>query len=334
MLTKPHIIHLAFLIALICAFPLIADLDYDPGIRAGIMPEGGFEVFLGGGHLTNSGSSEDTYHIVLDPSALPDEWSANFCAFGSCYPLEATSSLLPGRDTEISVHVFPTDDGAGTVTLTISSSRTGLTDTIMYWASMDPEIVVVNGSDLPELSLQYLNSFSNMGKIWGLLNRREIDIETFDLSDYGTLVWFTGPELDSIFDEMDTTVLRDYLTGGGNLILSSQGAGPYVYSAGMTDWMAANLKTEWITSDSSLNAFYGLASSPFEGISGSFLFEFEEYGEPSIISPIDGAEAIVAYDAVGSPTAAIGYYQETGSKIVHFAFPLEAINPSEVRDSI
>ncbi len=336
MLKIPQNIHLAFLIALICAFPLLADLDYDPGIRAGIMPEGGFEVFLGGGHLTNPGSSEDTYHIVLDPSALPDGWSANFCAFGSCYPLEATSNLLPGRDTELSVHVFPVGAGAGTVTLTITSDRTGDSDTIIYWASNEPEVLIINDSGRPDVSLWYSNSFDNLTAIGGILNRIDIDFESLDLNDFSSVLWFTGPDYDDVFDETDTTVLAEYLSGGGKLILSSQGAGPFCDDEGISSWHETNLHCEWVDSDSSLTSFYGIPGTVFEGIAGALgcVGGPEEFDRPSILNPIGTAVPLMNYDAVGSPTSTIGHYSEMGSKLVYIPFPLEAISSSGIRDSV
>ncbi len=336
MLGRPGNILAIILITIVSFSYADFSFDFDPGIRAGILPDGGFEVFLGGGYLTNTGSSEDIYHIVLDPSGLPDTWSANFCAFESCYPLEATSSLLAGRNTEVSVHVFPVDPGAGTVTLTISSDRTGEADTIIYWASHEPEVLIINDSGRPDVSLWYSNSFDNLDAIGGILNHIDIDFDSLDLSEFSSVLWFTGPDYDDVFDEIDTSVISDYLSGGGKFILSSQGAGSFCDGSGISSWLMTNLKAEWVEDDSAMTSFYGLPGTVFDGISGALGWAggSESFDRPSVISATDGSVPLIQYDAVGSPTAAIGYYEETGSKLVYIGFPWEAISDEAVRDTV
>ncbi len=329
-----HLIIFAFILAL----PLMADFsfEYDAGIRAGILPDGGFEVFLGGGHLENTGSTEDTYQLTLDLSDLPDGWSGNFCAGSMCYPTEAVISVLAGRNTEVSVHIFPDSPGAGTATFIISSSRAERTDTIMYWASMNPEILVINDGGRAEISQWYSNSLSSIGKIWGILNRGDVLLESLDMSRFSSLIWFTGPNYDDVFDEADTAFLNEYLSGGGKFILSSQGAAPFCETSGLSEWMETYLKAELIDSDSGFTAFYGLPGTVFDGISGALgcMGGPEEFDMPSAITPLSGAISLMEYEAVGDPIAAIGHYSDIGSKLVFFGFPLEAISFTEVRDSV
>lgn len=330
--------HIWLVAIIILPLSLFADysFEYDPGIRAGILPEDGIEVYLGGGHLVNTGTSDDVYHVTLDVTDLPYGWSANFCAGSMCYPTEADIDVMAGRDTEMSVHVYPDSIGSAMLTLTINSVHAGRADTVHYWASMDPEILIINDSGEPDISQWYSNTLSNIGKYWGVLNRHEIDIDSLDFGQFSSIIWFTGPDYDSVFNEPDTASIGGFLADGGKFILSSQGAGSYCEDAGMATWLNSRLKVDWVEDDSALTAFYGLSGTVFDGINGALgcVGGPESFDRPSVLSATGGSLPLIGYEAVGDPTAALGYYEETGGKIVYFGFPWEAISSDSVRDSV
>ena len=104
----------------------------------------------------------------------------------------------------------------------------------------------------------------------------------------------------------------------------------------MSSWFITNLKAEWVEDDSAMTSFYGLPGTVFDGISGALGCAGgpESFDSPSIISATGGSVPLILYDVVDSPTAAIGYYEETGRKIVYMGFPWEAISDEAVRDSV
>jgi len=319
----------------IAIFAQTYSFEFDPGTRAGIMEPGGFEVSLGGGMLENTGTNNDTYHISLDISLLPAGWDANFCAGSMCYPTEADIDVVSGRDSEVSVHVYPVGDGAAMLTLIVGSSHAGRADTVHYWASKNPTMVVVCDAE-PELTVWFTNALGNLSESWGVIMRSEGDLSGEDLGDYNEVIWFTGADYTSVFTETDTVAIGEYLDNCGKFMLSSQGAASFCDDAGWTAFLSNRLKANWEGDDSSLTSIYGVPITVFDGILASFGCAGGpgSFDRPSMLAVSGGSVPVFQYEAVGSPIGGVGYYSESGYKLLYFGFPWEAISVEDTRDSV
>ncbi|MCK4404642.1 MAG: hypothetical protein KAW02_06070, partial [candidate division Zixibacteria bacterium] len=77
------------------------------------------------------------------------------------------------------------------------------------------------GANIENYYTQALDVLGPLYDVWDKANRPD---ESYDLSDYDVVIWFTGDHRDSIFADEDILSLMAFLDNGGKLFLTSQDA--------------------------------------------------------------------------------------------------------------
>ncbi|MCK4511405.1 T9SS type A sorting domain-containing protein [bacterium] len=155
-----------------------------------------------------------------------------------------------------------------------------------------------------------------------------------ELERYTVVVWDCGwggkPDSDN------RSELSPFLDNGGRLLISGEDIGWSLVDAGNSasqQWYEDYLHADYVLDDSGFRDVAGVSGDPIgDGLSftlnGADSAMNQEY--PSEIDPRSGATAVFRYD--GSAEGAIRY--STGHREVYFAFGLEGVTGSAMRDTI
>jgi len=128
------------------------DLDSPPADVDGVVGE----LVQFHNTLSNTGSSNDTYHISIVKSA-PEDWTATMCEGTTCYPpfiTEIDVELSAGNNTNLDIDLTPLSVGTGSVTVTVASTAnpaltTSRTFTVHGYLNLDfdfhaPDVAAVD----------------------------------------------------------------------------------------------------------------------------------------------------------------------------------------------
>jgi C1A family cysteine protease len=131
---------------------------------------------------------------------------------------------FPPRRVFFTFHV--TGDSAAGVTYSADSTVTFLVGRDVLLVDDD------QGSDSLGTNREsyYLAAFDSMKSVYDVWNKSTTP-DTFDLSPYNAVIWFTGDHRDSIFSSADIARLKTYLDQGGRLFLTSQDAAEVLSSS-------------------------------------------------------------------------------------------------------
>ncbi len=158
------------------------------------------------------------------------------------------------------------------------------------------------------------------------------------LTDYGTVDWILGEEstADDTFDATEQILVSSFLNGGGRLFVSGAEIGwDLEYQGGGPDFYNNYLKADYVSDDAqtyqaagSGGIFAGLGTISFDdGTHGTYDVDY-----PDRINPSGGSTVNLVYQGGLGGNAGVeynGFY-----RLVHLAFPFEAIYPAASRQEV
>lgn len=160
------------------------------------------------------------------------------------------------------------------------------------------------------------------------------------LSNYNAVDWFVGEEstTDKTLDATERSLLKTYLNGGGNLLLSGSEIGWDIGRAASTnadlDFYNNYLKANYVGDDAGTYDFTG-TSTFFNAQNGSFDNGTNNYYDvdfPDRVSANTGGTIFLNYVGGTADGAAIGY---SGTyKSIYLAFPIETITNETTRNNL
>lgn len=163
--------------------------------------------------------SADTAGLVInDNLSILGNMASKDIKNNSSDPMQfEVPSNFPARRVFFTFHV--TGDSATGVTYSADT-------TVSFFVGRDVLLVDDDqGSDSLGTNREdyYVAAFDSLKSVYDTWNK-STGPDTFDLSDYNVVVWFTGDHRDSVFSSTDIERLMAYLDQGGRLFLTSQDA--------------------------------------------------------------------------------------------------------------
>jgi len=171
-----------------------------------------------------------------------------------------------------------------------------------------------------------IDTVSNEAVISGAVN----------LSNYSAVIWNLGREstADRTFDATEQTLVGNYLTAGGKLMVSgSEIAWDLDQSNNGRTFVRNTLRTQYAGDDANTYAATGTASSIFSGVSLTFDNGSSVYdvNSPDQLTPVNGSVAGLSYSGGNGGTAAT-VAQSGNSRTVVMGFPFETVRNSNTRN--
>jgi len=158
------------------------------------------------------------------------------------------------------------------------------------------------------------------------------------LTDYGTVDWILGEEstADDTFNATEQGLVSAFLNGGGWLLVSGAEIGwDLDYRGGGPDFYHNDLKAAYVSDDAQTYQAAG-SGGIFAGL-GTISFDDSTHGTydvdyPDRINPYGGSTVNLVYQGGLGGNAGVEY---NGSyRLVHLAFPFEAIYPEASRREV
>jgi len=307
--------------------------SYNPGTVSRVIDDATTDIALGGGKLVNRSADTDTYSIKLDKH-LPSGWEADFCV-DLCYPDSGGIILEADSFTVVDVDFIAPNDGLGYVNLIITSLNFGKADTVLYYVSKNPDILVVDADKVDSYEKYYERSLVNLGESFRIY-RSDGNLTGDDLLSYDAVIWFTGRLYGGIiYVPGDTAAIGVCRDSSGNLFMSSQefGHACFTLSEGaFYPWYYTRFSAQWAATSVDINTVIGADDGPFDDLT------FDIAGQNSANNAFS-ADEITAY---GESYTALKYDDPSircagvavDSSFVYFAFPFEAIAGQENRDTV
>jgi hypothetical protein len=225
--------------------------------------------------------------------------------------------------------------------------------------SSSDKTLIVDGFDRTELSGSshasshphaMTHGLSVSGDFESCANDALID-GTVSLAPYARVLWVLGDESteDETFSPGEQGRVLAYLRQGGNLFVSGseigsdldQGSGP---TQADRDFLHTFLKCTYIADDANEYTVTGNGATAFSGITLRYgiVSEGSPYEEdrPDVLSPLEGAQSVLLYNAAGTGgTAGIAFQGvfpggTAPGAVVTLAFPFETIVNQAQRDSL
>ncbi|MFN3821479.1 MAG: S8 family serine peptidase, partial [bacterium] len=177
-----------------------------------------------------------------------------------------------------------------------------------------------NGSSFETYYQQALDNRPLVFDKWNVAQQGEVSLSALRL--YRLTIWFTGNARNPL-SEGEQTAIRDYLSSGGNLILSGQFIGD---DLGNTDFHRQVLKSRHTVDNGGGRQLLGAEGSYVQGMrlllvggtgagNGSL--------SPSVMEPLEGASALFSYDN----GAGVGGIIYTGDyNLIYLGFALESVS--------
>ncbi|MEA3287410.1 MAG: T9SS type A sorting domain-containing protein [Candidatus Marinimicrobia bacterium] len=201
--------------------------------------------------------------------------------------------------------------------------------------SSAPSVLIVDGFDRTngswtqnhhDFACYYSDAVVNSGLESSISTvSNEWVIQTQNLNDYQTVLWFTGDEsrTDETFNTAEQNIISNYLTNGGNFFASGAEIG-YDLSAGSTGDQAFLNQVLHVNyaGDNAGNMHVNGVGAHFSGI--SFDYGATPYIEdwPDYFTPSSSGEIALQYG--NSLVAAVSYRDDTSASFV-MGFPFETI---------
>jgi N-acetylmuramoyl-L-alanine amidase len=160
------------------------------------------------------------------------------------------------------------------------------------------------------------------------------------LAPYLAVDWFTGEEstVDKAISPAEITLLKTYLNAGGNLLISGSEIGWDIGRAASAnvdlDFYNNYLKATYIDDDANTYNFNG-TTTLFNGGTGTFDNSNNGYYDvdfPDRVAANGGSNIVLNYNGGTADGAGVGY--QGTYKMLYFAFPIEAITTTSVRNAL
>jgi hypothetical protein len=197
--------------------------------------------------------------------------------------------------------------------------------------------------------VQHGQALSRNGVAFNSCQNEAIIRNQIRLTDYQTIIWAAGQEstLDETFHSTEQARIAEFLNAGGNLFVSGaeiawdldRDTGPTAADRNFFNHqLHADLQGN-TNDDAATYTFTASTNGIFagnadgrcdDGAAGIYNVQY-----PDVLTPL-GAGAMVAirYSGASTGPAAIQYaHPTTGSKLVYFGFPFEAITSAAIRES-
>jgi uncharacterized lipoprotein YddW (UPF0748 family) len=171
----------------------------------------------------------------------------------------------------------------------------------------------------------------------GALNEA-VETGRIALGDYAALDWFVGEDsvADASLSATERALLRAYLAGGGNLLLSGAEIGYDLVEFGRDPAFFRDLlRADYLGDDAATYRFAGVAGGPFEGLAGAFddgSHGAYDVGYPDRLAARAGASVALRYTGGTGDGAAVAY--DGAYRSLTFGFPLEAVTDRETRTAL
>ncbi|MCP4582626.1 MAG: T9SS type A sorting domain-containing protein [candidate division Zixibacteria bacterium] len=291
-------------------------------VALAVPPDSGafFEAFL-----TNNGNSTDTYRVAKTTN-MPDGWFSVICIDSLCLLDSGQVALEPGDSASIRPDLFPQNvpgDGEATVTITPQNNPDDV-KTILFRAVSGYPVIVINQGDIENQYWSYYNdALTGLGVGFNYWDRGFSTYRSGDLLNFETIILYSGDQLDSVFTDSEILSLMEFISGGGNSIITGQGIASYLEGDSVLEDF---LGVEYIDSYSGTMAVTGTADDPI-GDGLSFAIEggngADNQVAPAIIAPVYNSPPVLEYLSGG--IAAVRHVHNN-SKSVFMAFGFEAIS--------
>ncbi|MDP8239725.1 MAG: T9SS type A sorting domain-containing protein [Candidatus Hatepunaea meridiana] len=189
-------------------------------------------------------------------------------------------------------------------------------------------LLVKDGNEGKDRSEYYTTALDELGQVYYRFDNAEPIIPLRDrLDDFHTILWFSGDAKEGILNAGDRAVLADFLTDGGNLLMTGQSLG----SSPGAEWFF----NEYLGVRHEIDSLHqvwleGVENDPVgNGLqllilgSGGANNQFR----PAAISAIEPAVEVYHWTRLDDQPAAGVRRQdtETGSRTIYFAFGVEAV---------
>ena len=158
------------------------------------------------------------------------------------------------------------------------------------------------------------------------------------LAAYQAVDWFTGEDslVDVSLNSLERALLRDYLDGGGRLLLSGSEIGYDLVEQGRDPAFYRDyLRATYLGDSAGTYDFAGLVGAPFEGLLGRFddgNGSIYAVGYPDRLGNTTGSTPALAY--LGGTADGAGVAYADGARVIYIGFPIEAIVDSGLRQSL
>ena len=167
-----------------------------------------------------------------------------------------------------------------------------------------------------------------------------VEAGTVLLTNYTAVDWFTGEEstVDKSLNAAEVTLLKNYLNGGGNLLLSGSELGWDIGRAASPnvdlDFFNNYLKALYVGDDANSYDFAGTTNFS-NGLSGTFDNSTNGYYDVDFPDRVDAASGgTIALNYVAGTADGAAIAVNNTYKSLYIAFPLEAVTAAVVRNSL
>jgi len=188
-----------------------------------------------------------------------------------------------------------------------------------------PRVLLVDDDAGAAYESYYTGSLDTVGALYRSWTTATQGSPALALMDsFPVVIWFTGDDSLNTLAAEDTTNLKSYLDGGGNLFLCSRQLGQQL---GATGFYHDYLRANYVNNNANQRILRGVNGNPVSlsladtialGYSGGSL----NYQSMDVIQPLSGADSCFVYRNSSNVGGIIfdGYY-----KLVYLAFPFEAV---------
>jgi len=272
--------------------------------------------------ISNIGSLDDTYSVWVE-SEVPAGWMVR-AEYGAT-PFDSTAIFLGSlENAQFDVFIVPsTSRGQGRVRLLLQSvgDTTGAVDTLMFTVMNGGDLLYIAGEaatiDIPTFHALFADNGVDFHE-WHI----SADGALPDFSDapYSAIVWHEGFNLSTSLSVQDRSSIRDYLEGGGKMLITSASWGRTI--GGVFDFYYSVLGaiTDGVESSptSVMGTYGGTEFTGFSADLGGLLAEGMTVTAPS--------RAILRLSS--GKTCGLTRITDGGGKLVYVSFRLEDIATS------
>jgi hypothetical protein len=287
----------------------------------------------------NYGPFNDTYDISV--VGVPTGWSYSYTTPEGTFSGPSSLQVVSGEFAPVTVDL-DSQGNPGTATIQLRLVSQGDPSQIRraFLTKLNGmEVLVIDDDGASGREVPVVETIAALGRTYAVYDVSWGTPTVDDLWDAaGSVVWLTGDTSLSL-DEVERTLISDYLADGGNLLLSGQEiaydladpSSPY-FSSETILWFINTLHSLYTNSSSAIYTLDGMVGDPLGdglsfGIRGS-----GPYGQltPDVIGQSSGVNFLHYH---GMPTWFGGVHFTDGSqRLVYVSFGLEGIIEEEQRE--
>jgi Secretion system C-terminal sorting domain len=195
-----------------------------------------------------------------------------------------------------------------------------------------PDVLLVNdfgaGTDV---SSYWQDMFENAGLLYALNSSAQASA-TSSINNYNSVIWSTSNATGDVISDTEVTVISDYLTSGGKMLLVGE---DIVTDEGENQWFqdffACSGSTEPVTGVQAQVNVLGITDSPFDGIEAWIVNGSPNTGSVKALTPLEGSTSMMHY-ATTDLISVVGYRTDNFSSM-HTGFNIEAVHPEGMADT-